>query len=880
MKGHGPSHLSRRPGFRTLAFSALLGGFLAAPRAQAEAPPQRTFYKLASSNGHGAIMADLQSAALTHFREHLYAVEEFEINAQGQDVWIGNQPQVIDTRDLMFDAFFGIRSGGQQKWLKNEPLQLDASGYVSWAPGKKGGTGLISMVQQVNSLELTHYVFAPQSLAHAGYVMALRVKNTGASAATGVSVFSLHNFHVGYGRPKVFAEIYNQHVSANGETIELDTGNGKTDFIERGFAGVIVGRALSPAAHYGTSPSANVFNIVQSTSQDLPDVVNPSYADDSVSAFQFNLGDIAAGAEKWTGIAFAHHGDPFAKAEVQAWLDTYVAGADAKQLVDKEIAAWNAFQQGVKVPAGTPAADEDLARQSAVMLRMGQVQETKTFLRDKRIDDGTPRYTRMGTVLGGPPAVLPATVEHRGKGAVLASLPPGEWTYAWIRDGAYAVSAMSVLGLNNEARDALKFYLEADAGRFQSWNELNSYAMPPYQISLVRYLGFGIEETDFNGFGPNLEFDGFGLFLWALRNYEDLSGDKTLADAYWPVISNKVADVLVGLIDPDTGLIKKDSSIWETHWNGRERHWAYTSITAARGLCDAAVLAERIGDSTRAVLYKAKGMAIRSAIAEKLTDSSGALAANMEELGLGEGYWDAAVVEGIAMGLFDPKGKIAQATIAGLDANVKTGAGVGWSRNDDFKDHGGKEDLSPWGGEYDSAEWVVTDLRGAVAVDRMGDAARADKVIAWIREQSLLNYMAVAETYEENTGVYKFNAPMLGFGAGAYVLALAQKAGLLVEPACGVYWEDQGMGGAGGGGGASTSSSSTSSGASSGGTGSSSSGQASSGTGGGAPGDEGGCGCRAAGGGGGESWRIWLAVGSLAAARRLRRKSARKCVCI
>lgn len=859
MKRSFPTLLSRGLAYGISLSLAGLIGFGSLPSARAELPPQRTFFQLASSNGHGAVMLDLEQAMLVHFREHLYAVEEFQIDAQGQDVWMGNQPQVINTRDLMFDTFFGIRSNGQQKWLKGQPADLDKSGYAPYAAGKTGGTGIVTMVQHVDSLELTHYIFAPQSMGHAGFVMALRVKNTGASAAGGVSVFSLHNFHLGYKRPKVFAEVWNEHVDANGETIEYDSSNGKSYFSERGFAGIIVGRALSPVSHYGTSPAANVFNIVQSTSQDLPDIVNASYADDSVSAFQFNLGDIAPGAEQWAGIVFAHHGDPFAKAQVQGWLDTYVGASNAKQLVDQEIGTWNNFQQNtVQVPAGGSAGDESLARQSAVMLHMGQVRENKTFLRDKRSNDGEPRYTRMGTVLGGPPAVLPAEVEHRGKGAILASLPPGEWTYAWIRDGAYAVSAMSVLGMNTEARDALKFYLDADSGRFQFWNELKDYAMPPYQISLVRYLGFGTEETDFNEYGPNLEFDGFGLFLWALRNYEDLSGDKTLVDGYWPAISNKVADSLVGLIDPATGLIKKDSSIWETHWNGRERSWAYTSITAARGLCDAAVLAARVGDNTRAELYKAKGMAIREAIAAKLTDSSGAIASNAEELQKGSGYWDAAVVEGIAMGLFDPKGQIAQATIAGLDGNLKTNAGVGWSRNDDYKDHGGQDDLSPWGGQYDSAEWVVTDLRGAVAVDRMGDTARADKVIAWIREQSLLNYMAVAETYEENTGVYKFNAPMLGFGAGAYVLALAQKAGLLLEPACGVYYENTGMGGAGGG--SSSSSGGGASSSSSGGSGTSSSGNASGGVGGGTPGDEGGCGCRAVGSDDGYTG-VWLTIG-------------------
>src|SRR6185369_12096563 len=146
--------------------------------------------------------------------------------------------------------------------------------------------------------------------------------------------------------------------------------------------------------------------------------------------------------------------------------------------------------------------------------------------------------------------------------------------------------------------------------------ELQPYSMPPYQISLVRYYGFGVEETDFNDFGPNLEFDGFGLFLWALHNYEALTGDTSLADDNWDTVTTKVADVLLALADPATGLLRKDSSIWETHWNGRERSWAYTNITAARGLCDAASIADRRGDGAAATKYRDAGIALRKAIAE------------------------------------------------------------------------------------------------------------------------------------------------------------------------------------------------------------------------------------------------------------------------
>jgi MYXO-CTERM domain-containing protein len=72
----------------------------------------------------------------------------------------------------------------------------------------------------------------------------------------------------------------------------------------------------------------------------------------------------------------------------------------------------------------------------------------------------------------------------------------------------------------------------------------------------------------------------------------------------------------------------------------------------------------------------------------------------------------------------------------------------------------------------------------------MGDAARSDKLLAWVRDQSLLNYLAISETYDEGNGKYKFNAPMVGFGAGVYALALAERQAPLDAPACGAYFDE------------------------------------------------------------------------------------------
>jgi MYXO-CTERM domain-containing protein len=780
---------------------------LAPPRdARAELPVQRTFLRLSSSNGHGALMLDLSQARLTHFREHLFATEEPQLDANGQEVWVGNQPQVVLSRDLLYDAYFGLRANGAEAWLTGANVDLDASGYVGWKAGAKGGTGVVALVQKAGSLVATTYAFAPRGLAHPGMVMALRVQNTGNTTATGVSVFSLHNFHLGFGRPGVMNDI-----GAEGETIAFDGSGGKADLLERAFAGVLVGRALGAPAHHGASssqspPGTGLYAIVNAGGvADLPDLNGTApTADDSVSGFQWDLGDLPPGGEGWAGVAFAHHGDPFAGATVQSWLDAYVGGQGAKALVDAEVAGWASFQGSVAPPKSAAGDDEALVRHAAALLAMAQVGDDGAFLREYLTKDFEPRYTRFGATLGAPPLKLPGTVAHRGKGAVIASLPPGEWTYAWARDGAYAAAAMATLGMKDAARQALSYTLAAEAGRFQGWNELKPYSMPPYQVSLVRYQGFGVEETDLNDYGPNLEFDGFGLYLWALRHYEDATGDETLVDGAWPVVSTKIADVLLTLIDPASGLVRPDSSIWETHWNGRQRTWTYTNVTAVRGLCDAAALAPRVGDAARAQAYHDAAVALRSAIAAKLLDGTHALVSNEEELKVGNGYWDAAVLDGIALGLFDPKGIVAAATLAGLDAHLAAPAGAGWSRNDDRTDHAGDpQDLSPWGSEYDSAEWVFTDMRGAVAARLGGDDARADRLIKWVREQSLANYMAFAETYDESTGVYKFNAPMIGFGAGAFTLALAA-AGAPADPACGAYFDESIWGGAGGAGGAGT----------------------------------------------------------------------------
>ena len=266
--------------------------------------PPRSFFDLASSNGHGAVMVDGRTGRLTHFREHLPATEEPQLDAQGNEVWIGNQPQIVKSRDLLFDAYFGLRAGGQQRWLNATPVT--ETGYATAAPSPRGGSGIVTFKQQALGLDLTTSVFAPLSFPHPAYVAVLCAKNSGATPLTGVSVFHLINLHLGIGRPGVMTDL-----ASNGETIAI-TGS---DIFERGFAGVVgsrpLGSAIATAWNQSTPAAQNGFTIVQSTQGDLPVRTGDlGVANDWASALQFDLGTLAAGAEQCVGVVTTHHGDP------------------------------------------------------------------------------------------------------------------------------------------------------------------------------------------------------------------------------------------------------------------------------------------------------------------------------------------------------------------------------------------------------------------------------------------------------------------------------------------------------------------------------------------------------------------------------------------
>ncbi len=670
--------------------------------------PHRSFERLVTGNGFTVASFDAARRRIDSFLEHPYRFNAPRGPAPGFCY------AADESRDLAYDVYFGVRSGVASavrgEWLPELPLD-DAA--------LDPGTGIIVAEQHAGAgrtLRTVTHAFAPMGYEGPALVFALSLTNESDAPVT-ASPYALLNFHLGDAAGR-------HEPSALAEQVAWDAARGAFYEYADASRGTMAYVPLVPLAAVTVSSGESGVYRALSAGRTLDDVrATTAPTDDVVPGMQGEEVTLAPGASAWMAFAVVWALDEDAGPDIDA-LRAWADGVDPAALVDRERAEWAAWHA-----RGTLAPE---FRDDAAMIRMGQVREP------------------------GP-----------GHGQILASLPPGlgnldaQWNIAWVRDMAYATAGLARGGHLDEARDALRFQLEAPRG------EHVDKVGRPYRISITRYFGNGAEESDCNADGPNIEFDGFGLFLWSLGEYVRAGGSIEDVRPYWPVIRDEIADVLVSLIGSD-GVILPDSSIWEVHWNGRQRRFTYTSLAAARGLCDAASIATALGESADAARYATAGAGVRDAVVRNHTDARGVLAQSAEDLAAGRGYMDAAAIEALNWGIVDPAGRVARATVRALHENLTVPHGRGLMRNDD-------------GGWYDSQEWVFVDLRLAAATR---GSPESEALLAWIDAQAARNRGNISELHEATTADYRGSVPMVGFGAGARILAALD---LPIEPACGAF---------------------------------------------------------------------------------------------
>ncbi len=699
--------------YRAAAAALFIFGLAGGASAQ---DASRSFERLVTGNGWAMASYDRASHRIDTFLEHPYRF------AGPRDAAPDLCFAADESRDLAFDTYFGARVGGAGEWLSE--VALDEAGY-------EVGTNIIRTSHHVGpgrSVRVTTYTFMPTEVDQPVLVMLARYENV-STASVEVTPHAVFNFRLGNAGG-------GRDPSSDGEEASWD--DGRATLYEYGPSqGTIAYTALSPVSRVSTTVGGGSAYERLKSGTDIDDArATTGPVNDMAPGFAAATATLAPGEDVWMASSVLWALDEDAGPDVDM-LRTWAAGRAPAALLAAEKSAWDAWH--TTPPSGLSDAQRDLWLQSAAILRMGQVREA------------------------GP-----------GFGQILASLPPGlgfvdaQWNISWVRDMAYAVAGLARSGHLAEARAAIEFQLKAPRGRHES--EVGM----PYRISITRYFGNGEEESDCNADGPNIEFDGFGLFLWSLGEYLRAGGDAAVVEEFWPVISAEIADVLVSLVD-DSGVIAADSSIWEVHWNGRQRRFTYTSLAAVRGLCEVAEWADGRGDADAATRYRDTAEGIRRALIARHTDSRGALVQSAEDLIAGHHYVDAATVEAINWGIIDPRGRTARATLNSLIDNLTVATGTGFMRNDD-------------GGWYDSQEWVFVDFRLMPALGAAGFEERQGAIRGWVEGQALANDLMFSELHDAGTGAYAGSIPMVGFGAGAYIVALSGEG--VAGPACGAYAEE------------------------------------------------------------------------------------------
>lgn len=395
-------------------------------------------------------------------------------------------------------------------------------------------------------------------------------------------------------------------------------------------------------------------------------------------------------------------------------------------LVAREIQYMQSLFARCRIPEKATADEKKLLRQSIAFLKMSQVGENEIF-----------------------------PYSH---GQVLASLPPGPWNTAWVRDGAFAIEAMARLGMLEEARKGLEFMLKArPSGRFVHYvfRDGKDYGIGvDYQISATRYFGNGKEECDANEDGPNIEIDDFGLFLTALDEYMTASGDIEFYRKWEETLSLKVADAIIHNMDAN-GMIRRDSGPWEHHLPGRQ--YTFTSGVCAEGLKRFAAWQKKLGYPWEK--YAAAAGTLHDGVMENAVYENRLIKGNASDrLQTDHYFYDAGTFELFANGLMEDK-KLFENHMRAYDKVLRIKGDCGYIRV--FSDD-----------TYENQEWPFADLRVAVAHLRFGNKAEAKQLIDKITTLSKANYAAIPEIYRLGDCYYRGSIPMIGYGSGAYVLAV------------------------------------------------------------------------------------------------------------
>jgi len=694
---------------------------------------ERSFFVLPTGNGYGFQIFDSSRGWLLAYLDHPYrylrpASDEMKDGIERRNLLEG----------LATDVIFP-RTAGDGRSVRLESLSVGDVNYVeesnilrvTHAPGSRGAA-------------VERYFFSPFGV-DANAMIAL-VHLTDRRTATGAIVNASLRFHMGANPVSlVFWQPSLDVIKLPGEKIYRLDGLDRPVWVEEGRG---LGSMIYVPLQKQSSGTCDIYGL---TAPRPPPPSTDEHGDRACVADDLGMLFSAPVDEQgYFGVMMAYVEDVTQVAAQAQQLVSWINGRSSRSILQDALGEWREWRREPSIQFRNQD-ESKLWRQSEAVLRMAQV-------REPNIDQPGSRRTSHGMVL--------------------ASLAPGHWTTGWVRDGVYATVAMARAGHWPEARDSLNFFLNADpVGKYK-----NYLGGVDYRISVTRYYGSGEEEADYSGQAtPNIETDGWGLVLWASRQYLDHSGDYawlnslTRTGTVYQTLLEGVVKPIVSQLETTgdlAGVMKPDSSIWEVHQQNA-RHFAYTTLATARGLCDFASIAKRSGHAADHAVYSVLAGRVRDAFERVFRAPEGYLVAAVERSR--ETDLDAAVVEAYGFDVLrDFKSDLAKTTLAHLEL-LKLPSG-GFSR-------------SVGDSTYQTNEWAFIDQRMASAYLRMNQREKADALIDMITGRAIKNFYLLPELYvatpsEGPIGSYQGSNPMVGYGAGAYLMALLDREGKLESRGC------------------------------------------------------------------------------------------------
>jgi GH15 family glucan-1,4-alpha-glucosidase len=424
--------------------------------------------------------------------------------------------------------------------------------------------------------------------------------------------------------------------------------------------------------------------------------------------------------------------------------------ASAGSLVDAETGFMRAIIDRCNIPDKVSEKERNALEQSVSILKMSQVSDYEIF-----------------------------PYSH---GQILASLRPGLWHIAWVRDASFAIEAMTRLGMYDEARKGLEFMLKAPANLFRDYTYTDGILYGPgvdYRISLTRYFGDGTEECDANEHGANIEYDDFGLFLTAYIDYVNRSSDWDFYAKWNEAVTTEVADAIMASCEANH-LIKADSGPWE-HQLENPKQYIFTSGVCARGLTLFAEAQRK--QNLPWQKYETAAQQMKEAIQKQMLIDNKYFKGNANDNDVNDPeYWDGGTFEIFANGLVSDKELFYSHTEAYRKVLGIQGNRPGFIR---------LCSADP----YENQEWAFINLRIAYAYLLFGDKKAAYPLINYVTEQAALNNNIIPEMYSNKhqmslvspdyyedevwcncirfeDNLYIATIPMVGYGSGAYALAV------------------------------------------------------------------------------------------------------------